>query len=211
MSAEVQGAIQTAEFLRANNIPASQFGYDGSMRASVQRAMDLFIGSDSLVMDYLGSAPDEEMPSKIGVASKLYANYVTFLWFLAADLLESGICREGHSWLEAFNQLSSRQWEWAGARKKMETKDDYKKRNANMSPDEADAVVGLVHLVYKRSGIFEAGRRTPQGSSVLDYVLQQVQRSGRSRYDLILAGEAQPSRLTEAATKTHRRHITWRR
>ena len=181
MSPEVQGAIQTANVLRDHGIPAHQFGYDGSMRASVQRAMDMFIGPDSLAMDYIGSAPDSEMPSGIGLASKLYANFITYLWFLAADMLENGIMREGDMWLEAFDQLCQRQWEWAGSRKKMETKDSYKARNSNVSPDEGDSVVGLNYLVYERAGIFERETNTPEGANAVDWLIEKAKTSAPRR------------------------------
>lgn len=151
---EMQGAMQCADLLRQYGIPANRFGFDASMRASVQRAMDSLLGQQALAMDYIGAAPDEEMPSGVGNARNLYANFITYLWFLAADLCESYAVREGDQWLDGFDQMSSRLWDWSGQRRKMESKSDYKDRNAQKSPDEADAIVGLLYLIYTRSGHF---------------------------------------------------------
>lgn len=180
MPVEAQGALLVANRLSELGIPPMHFGYDASMRGSVQRAHDLFIGPQSLSMDYIGPAEDMEMPSGIGNAKDLYANFITYLWFLAADMCESGLLREGDPWHKGFMQLSSRLWEHSGSRRKMETKDDYKARNSNESPNEADAMVGLLYLFYKRAGVFHKERVTPEGSSVIDWLENQIGKSNKS-------------------------------
>lgn len=201
---EMQGALQCADLLRNKNIPARQFGFDGSMRASVQRAMDLFIGMDSLALDYLGAAPDSLMPSGIGNARDLFASFITFIWFLGADMMENGFVRDGDIWSEGFDQLCNRLWEWAGKRKKMETKDDYKLRNSNESPDDADALLGNLYLLYMRSGYFERSRPTPEGTGGLDYLLEKAAKSsGGRRVD----GHIGTPRVHAIAGE----HLTWRR
>lgn len=181
MTPEIQGALKVAEKLSSYGIASTNFGYDASMRASVQRAHDMFIGHRSLSMDYIGPAEDLQMPSGIGSARDLYSNFITYLWFLAADMCENGIIREGDPWQKGFSQLSSRLWEWSGSRRKMESKDTYKQRNSNESPNEADALVGLLYLIYKRSGIFHRGTASPQGTTVLDALSQRLSKVGTSK------------------------------
>ena len=185
---ELQGATGAAVILKTRGIPGQNFGYDSSMRATVTRAHDLFIGSQALSMDYIGHAPQTQMPSGIGQADKLYANFITYLWFLAADMLENGVVREGDVWHEAFVQLTSRLWEPAGQRKKMENKADYKQRNANQSPDEADAVVGLLYIYFMRSGNFATGTATPEGSDVAAMILKRMRGLGTAKNQTGLSG-----------------------
>lgn len=201
---EMQGALRTAKILRDKDIPPTQFGFDGSMRASVQRAIDLFIGPDSLAMDYLGPAPDLLMPSGIGNAKDLYASFLTFIWFLAADMMENGFVRDGEVWEDGFKQMCSRLWEWAGKKKKMETKDDYKARNANESPDDADALIGNLYLLFWRSGHFQRERKTPEGTGGMEYLLQKAANSGyRSRRI--------GAHLAGGVFMSPQDHLTWRR
>lgn len=188
MSPENQGALLVAEKLQNYGIPPYHFGYDASMRASVQRAHDLFIGPQSMSMDYIGPAEDTEMPSGIGNARDLYSNFITYLWFLAADICEGGHVREGDVWIKGFDQLISRLWEHSGTRRKMENKEDYKQRNSNESPNEADAMVGLLYLVYKRSMVFSKNRVTPQGSSVIDWIEKKIGGGGASSRYMGLSG-----------------------
>lgn len=193
ISPEIQGAIQSAEMAAQYQIPPRFVGYDGSMRASIQRSLDLVFGAQTLAMDYGGKPPATPiLPSRFSDSPRdLYYNHVSFLWFLTAELLENGLWREGGKMQLALEQLCDRFWEWKGKLRALETKDDYKARNAGRSPNEADCLVGLTYLAYLRANVMQRGTRTPTGQGgVVDFLLQRRMHQKRRKGVTRLWGEA---------------------
>lgn len=86
-------------------------------------------------------------------ASELYAGVVTELFFAASKFMEFDCLKfgPGLNLIELSKQLTNRRWKMDGKRRRIESKDEYKARTRQHSPDEADSLTMLVHLVRMRS------------------------------------------------------------
>lgn len=91
-------------------------------------------------------AEDRETPKD------LYDRIHTELWFGIRKFLEFGYLKvdPGVDDSELTNQLTSRQYLASGKKSRVETKDEWKSRNAGKSPDDADAL-GLLLLAARRA------------------------------------------------------------
>jgi len=98
------------------------------------------------------------------------------------------------------HQLTSRRYRTGKRGIKVEPKDEYKARNANASPDEADAFVMLPHLVRMKGGVLPGlvEERTPD--PVIEERTQGVQLHPISRYATVevddsISGDAETGDL----------------
>jgi hypothetical protein len=68
--------------------------------------------------------------------------------------MEFGYCYAdpGLEMVDLTPQMTGRLFRATGKKSKVESKGDYKSRNQNKSPDDADAVCVLLHAVRKASG-----------------------------------------------------------
>lgn len=142
VSPDDQVAIQCAENNRKYGIPASNFGYDFSMRAHIVTAMSRFVGQ-CVSFEY-NREPDGFYMEKYKADSKdICKDRVSELCFLAADLYESGSIRGGDKCKTGATQLSRTKFKTIHKKKKVENKKEYKLRWQGQSPDHRDVLCGL--------------------------------------------------------------------
>lgn len=80
------------------------------------------------------------------------------MWFAAKHWLDPNVCallfNPTIQSQDLYNQMTTRRYKhMRNGRMHIESKDEYKARNAGKSPDEMDSVVMLVHLVRQRGGV----------------------------------------------------------
>ena len=87
-------------------------------------------------------------------AKETYDRVHSELWFALRKFMEFGYCYAAPDLeLEELKpQLTGRLYRANGKKAKVERKEEYKARNQNKSPDDADAVCVLLHAVRKASG-----------------------------------------------------------
>ena len=88
------------------------------------------------------------------VAKELYARVDSELWFGARKFIEFDYVKgsPGLPTEELFGQLTGRHYRMQGKRARVESKPDYKSRNAGKSPNEADAFTLLIFCARKAFG-----------------------------------------------------------
>jgi len=121
-------------------------------------------------VNYSESAGDTRiMTEDHDVPKELYCRVDSELWFATRKFLEFGYVygSAGLPTEELFAQLTGRQFRMQGKRARVESKPDYKARNAGKSPDEADGFTLLIHAVRKSFG-FVPGM-SPENSVEADY------------------------------------------
>lgn len=155
LTAEEQIVDFHREWAERNKVPPENCGFDGSMRASIVQEYGRRWSIRVMAMDSGGSATDrphsviKQFNSKTGEEKKVTvtwkektSNLITELWMSVAQGFISRQIRGLSSNPEAQKQLCARVWEYVGAKKKMQTKKEYKENNSSKSPNEADAIVG---------------------------------------------------------------------
>lgn len=80
------------------------------------------------------------------------------MWFAAKHWLDPNVCallfNPTIQSKDLYTQMTTRRYKYMrNGRMHIESKDEFKTRNAGKSPDEMDAVVMLVHLVRMRGGV----------------------------------------------------------
>lgn len=165
-----QIVVQSYEFLMKHGIPLRNFGYDTSMRGSIVNEFSAIIGGEVVPIDPLGKATERSANTRGDKAEDLYMNFLTETWFAVGDVARSGQLRGAQMLTSAISQLVRRSYKNQGAKKKMESKQEYK-ASAGSSPDHADTLVGGLEMARRR-GFVIAGRRTPSETpgSILEHL-----------------------------------------
>lgn len=160
VSVEQQIAVSCGEFINQYGIERQNFGYDGSMRASIVHEMTAVLGSTIHSVDFGGKATERTVlaGSKEAKANELYYNFVTEMYFFFATVVQAGQFRGGDKIPAAIAQLCRRPWFTTGAKKQIQPKHEYKLDNQGRSPDDADVVVGALEIA-RRSGFMDNPRR----------------------------------------------------
>lgn len=107
------------------------------------------------VTDKLNDLGANVMPINFGARAsnkKKYPDIISEMWFsLAEQIVSIGLPHDN----ELLNELSSRHYKYTpDERRKVESKDEYKKRTGRRSPDMADAAI---LCFYNRDGAMSAG------------------------------------------------------
>jgi hypothetical protein len=132
-------------------ISARNFAFDGSMRAGIVQEFMRRWSVECVALDFGGPATDRPMSANSQKTWKEEAtNFVTELWMAMQLLVDAGQARGFQNIDAAVRQFCNRQWRWAGKKKQVETKDEYKRRNSNHSPNEADCMVIGLELARRR-------------------------------------------------------------
>lgn len=140
------------DWVRTFGIPAVNCGFDPSMRGAITK--DLLDANRSFTpLDSNLSATDTPMAAvgnKKQTARDEYFNINTEQHFNVRTILQGRqLC--GLQFCEkAVQQLCKRKWYYAGKKKKVQGKDEFKSSNNGESPNEADALVGCIRMVVFR-------------------------------------------------------------
>lgn len=174
MPVEEQVAIQTGWKLIQSGIPTSMCGYDDSMRGRVVLAFQWAMGDQPLLVSSVGDPEETPMyPPQFFTDEKGRRQpltwkddcqkFVSQMWFFGAAVVRSGVFRCAPGVMKGLLQATRRFWGYAaGGRKRVvESKKDYKGRNGNASPDEADSLMGAFHVAQKR-GVLRLKVETPR-------------------------------------------------
>lgn len=140
-------ARQCIDECKRRSVRSSCFGLD---RTGVGRGVAAIIcaeWSNDIVQVEYGSVATERPSSTADgrPAREVYFNRVCEMYWSAREFLEAGQLRGIP--LQARIDLSTREYNWVGRRYKLEGKEDYKKRMSTHSPDDGDAVTGVVDVV----------------------------------------------------------------
>lgn len=131
-------------------IPASNFGYDFSMRPDCMVSMNAIVGPDSVAFDY-NTKPHGHHIHSLGANSRdCCRNRVDELAFLTSDVFANKRIRGGNAIPAAILQLSRTRYQIKNGRRIVEKKKDYKSRWQNRSPDERDVLLGEIGMCYLR-------------------------------------------------------------
>jgi hypothetical protein len=136
--------------IRADNLCVDRTG-------NGQGVYDLlrFEWGEVIGVNYSESASDTRiMVEDHDNAKELYSRANSELWFAIRKFIEFGYLKlaNGMDTGDLFTQLCGRRFRQQGKRAHVESKPDYKSRNAGKSPDEADGLCLLVHCVRKSFG-----------------------------------------------------------
>jgi hypothetical protein len=178
---EQQIVIGAWEFLQTWDVEVANFGFDGSMRASIVQEFDSIMGTRVVAIDPLGKSTDRIANTRGEKACDLYNSFGTETWFAVGDIARAGQLRGAAMLSVAVSQMVRRTWSHVQSLRKIERKEDFKKR-IGRSPDEADTVVGGLEMARRR-GLEIVGKKNPSpnsGSATID-MLRGIDQSRKSR------------------------------
>jgi hypothetical protein len=176
---EDQMAVMSGEYLKLHGVSRSNFGFDGSMRASVVQSIISILGTQVHAIDSSGTASD-----RVGdltghkKASELYKNQVSEYWFNMAMVIQRGQFRGANMINAAINQLCRRKWNTVGTKKQIETKKDYKDANQGKSPNDADVLCGALEMAI-RKGFAQMMRGRPVDDGDVNAVIEKMRNSNK--------------------------------
>jgi hypothetical protein len=167
------------EWAEKNGVPAENCSFDGSMRASIVQEYARRWTVRVVAMDSGGQATDriyseiKEFNPKTGQTTRRSVtwkdkvdNLVSEFWFAFGSALIAKQVRGIKEMSKAVEQLCKREWNWVGKHKKqVEPKKDYKKKNGQRSPNEADALVGGLEMARRlgfKIRISEQSKQSPE-------------------------------------------------
>jgi len=104
---------------------------------------------------YEGASDTRIMAEDMGTAKELYDRMQSELWFGVRKFMEFRYCFAtlGLDTTELAPQLTNRLFRTTGSKSKVESKPEYKSRNQNKSPDDADGLTLLILAVRRASGL----------------------------------------------------------
>lgn len=166
-------AILVGKYLLENKIPFNNFGFDDSMRGQVTASYIYFLGEGVESVYYGNKATnkasfppefkwvtDKKTGKRFKVrmtCEEMYINLVSQMWLVTAAMIKSGHVRDAFQVQKALDQMQLRLKAEPKAnvassvrRLAIESKDEFKDRNRNQSPDHADAWCGLVWMIVDR-------------------------------------------------------------
>lgn len=174
---EQQIVVGCYDFLERKGVSKQNFGYDGSMRASIVHEMVALMGSSITSLDFGGQATEREVDARGTIAKDEYSNFVTEMYFNFATTVQAGQFRGADVIGAAIAQIIRRPWLQAGqSRKQIQPKQEYKKDNQGRSPDDADVLVGALEMAI-RAG-FRGNMRRKASTAIVnhfDYVKKLAQ------------------------------------
>lgn len=184
------------EYAERHSIPKANCSFDGSLRAGIVQEYGRLWSNDVAAID-AGGPPTTRPVSVMKELSKdgkvrvqatwrdKVASFNTELWMTASSLIISGQIRGLQPAQEStVKQLCARKWKWAGKRKQLETKKEYKSDNAGKSPNEADALVGGIEMARRR-GLVLHGVSAKDGGSMAK-ILELI--NGRKNSTITVGG-----------------------
>lgn len=166
-------AVLIGKYLLDHKVPFNNFGFDDSMRGQVTASFIYFLG-EGVESVYYGNKPTNKMtfPPEFKWTTKkgskqriqermrcdeLYTNLVSQMWLVTAAMLKAGYIRDAFYAQRALDQMQLRLKAEPKAnvansirRIAIESKDEYKDRNRNESPDFADGFCGVVWMIVDR-------------------------------------------------------------
>lgn len=164
-------AIMAGRVLRENNVPFNNFGFDDSLRGQVTASYIYFLG-EGVESVYYGAKPTNKFSFppefrwavKTGTTQRtkvrmrcdeIFVNLTSQMWLLTSAAIKSGYLRDCFIVQRALDQMQQRlktDPETAAAMRKIgiESKDEFKDRNNNRSPDHADSFCGACWLAIDR-------------------------------------------------------------
>ncbi|MCP4743187.1 MAG: hypothetical protein GY871_13335 [Actinomycetales bacterium] len=194
-------AMAAGRYLLEHNIPFGNFGYDDSMRGALTYSMVFFLG-EGCTSVYYGGPPSNKLTfpaefkwTNVGPAKRrqrvrmrgdeLYVNAVSQMWFTTVGMIKAGLIRNGFGSQKALDQLKMRlktEPKSGQAVKKLsiENKSDFKDHSRNRSPDQGDALCGLVWMTVDRKLAPEADKSESSHRGGVD-VVRQLMASGVKR------------------------------
>lgn len=199
-----QCALAAGKYLLDNNIPFGNFAYDDSMRGALTYSMVFFLG-EGCTSIYYGATPSNKLsfPAEykwaVDARSKqrrrarmrmdeLYVNMGSCMWFVTVAMIKGGYIRNAHGSQRALDQMKQRlkvEPKSGQSVKKLalESKDDFKDHSRNQSPDEGDAMCGLIYSIVDRKLAPEADKSESSHRGGIDAVaaLQRVSPKRGSR------------------------------
>lgn len=184
---DYQIARRVIQECKQRNIEPRMFGLDAT---GIGRGVGAIMASEwspeIQYMNWGGSATERASAQNDGRPGReVYNNFVCELWFAAREAMEAGQLK-GFT-REAKVQFSSRTYEMNGKKYKIEPKPDMKER-IRYSPDDADAVVGLLE-VARRNGMEIQGKMSAVGAASWDRAAKAAQEeSGLDDGVLMAAG-----------------------
>lgn len=150
VSYEDQIAIQCHELNRKNGIPASNFGYDFSMRPDIVSSINKILGYATNAFDY-NQSPEGVFLQNIKQKSEdCCKNRCTELAFLAADFFLTKQVRGGSYIETAITQLSRTLYVTVNKKYVAEGKKEYKARWQQVSPDHRDVLMGIAGMASRK-------------------------------------------------------------
>lgn len=190
--AEDQVVLGAKEICEKEGILPSRAGYDGSMRPNLTQRVGILWSPQVTPYDSNGTPTSrpagvnemKEGPNKTRVpvtwrdkVDRLLSEY----WFAVASIIDSMQLRGLKLSPKAAGQLCQRRWGWAGKKKRVETKEEFKETlrlqgKPVESPNEADALVGGVEMA-RRLGLTMEGL-APNGGAISLILAMIRERSG---------------------------------
>jgi len=137
--------------------------------AGVSDLLKYNFGPITSINFFQGASETKIMAEDAGTAYEFYERANSEMAFALRKFVEFGYCYASPSLSmeELGPQLSNRLFRLTGKKARVESKPEFKTRNANKSPDEADAVGLLLAVVRKASG-FVPGMTAENSTEPLD-------------------------------------------
>ncbi len=181
-------ARRCIEECKTRNIRPECFGLDRSGTGRGVAAIMAAEWSDRIIqVEYASVATERPSSTADGRPSReIYFNRVTEMWWSTREFLESGQLRGIP--IQARIELSTREYDITGRRWKLEGKQDYKQRISTHSPDDADAVTGIVDVIRMHGIGAQTANTTASDAEI--------------RRELIAAGKSQESALYTASNES---------
>lgn len=120
---------------------------------SIHDPLILTFGAILGVLWGAGATDKKILEEDTEIASELYYGLVSEMWFAAQQWIEYGYMKFAPSMNteKLFSQFRARRFEFVSKTlRKVESKDAYKARTTNDSPDEADSCIQIPHLIRMR-------------------------------------------------------------
>jgi len=184
-----QIVVAVFELCLKHNVPIKNLGFDASLRGSIVQEFDAIIGNEVTAIDPLGVATERLATTRGEKASDLYCSFATEVWFAFGETARAGQVRGGVMLTTAVSQMCRRTYKMQGDKRRIENKDDFKKRMGS-SPDHADVLCGGLEMARRR-GFAIRGKRVPSetgGSGLLEH-LQGLRVTGNKRIHRLSAAK----------------------
>lgn len=172
---DYQIARAVIDICKANSVKPSHYGGDAT---GIGRGVHAIIAAEWSQeiqrVEWNGKASDKPSSQADGrPAHEVYNDFVTELCFAAREFMESGQLKGLYP--EAIKQACSRTYTQQGRKFQVATKDDCKKV-LGYSPNEMDAIAGLIEVV-RRNGISAQGKLAQTVSTSFDGVRQDAEKT----------------------------------
>lgn len=147
---DMQIAVQTAEFLRSNQVDRQNFAFDSSCRGSITQELGTVLGPGIMVYDLVNLPTEMVVNSEGGTAKECYRNLRSELYFTLALGVSAGQLRDGGLIMDALGQACRHRVVQTGIKAAIEPKAKYKEMNQGKSPDSSDVLTMGFHAARRR-------------------------------------------------------------